>query len=250
MGQGTGPKPPFNKTHPYNATCRQNLGTDLIGREHPCIFPFYYRNKGPYNECLLFEEENFVYPVFRCPVRNITTKLPGTNINHFEEDLDLTAGYCIDLEAAIAAGCDPLFLDDCEFRLINPDKECSPFCKVQPFSTCKNDCPGVRSFGIIGAGAVLFAGTAIAGIQTLGAIGLGTGGVLLAGGGVATRASCSPPYCVAQANAVFLVPVGGEGLSAQDRVDKPSSVAWTDHYCLFNSGFLIQFLSRRHISQR
>merc|ERR1719239_294875 len=42
----------------------------------------------------------------------------------------------------------------------------------------------------------------------------------------------------AQANAVFLVPAGEEGLSAQDRVYKPPfSVAWTEHYYLWNSGF-------------
>ena len=59
---------------PYETTCRVNRGSDLTAKEHPCIFPFYYRGKGPYNQCMLFEEENFVYPVFRCPTRNITTK--------------------------------------------------------------------------------------------------------------------------------------------------------------------------------
>ena len=136
--EGTGPTPP------YNATCRQNKGTDLFGKEHPCIFPFYYRGKGPYDECTRFEEENFLYPVFRCPVRNITTKFPGTDINHFEEQLELTAGYCIDLDAAAAAGCDPtsIFSGDCHFRLLNPALECDPTFKVQPFSTCNNECPG------------------------------------------------------------------------------------------------------------
>ena len=139
--QGTGPKPPFNETHPYNSTCRENPGTDLIGKEHPCIFPFYYNGKGPFNECTLFEEENFVYPVFRCPVRNITTKFPGTDVNHFEEVLGLTAGYCLDREAADAAGCD--VNPDCDFRLLNPEiQDCDPTFRVQPFSTCKNDCPG------------------------------------------------------------------------------------------------------------
>ena len=136
--QGTGPKPP------YNTTCRENKGSDLLGQEHPCIFPFYYRGRGPYNECTLFEEENFVYPVFRCPVRNITTKFPGTDINHFEADLEtvgLTGGYCIDRDAQDAVcGFPPT--QDCQFRLLNPDLECHGFFRVQPFSTCKNDCPG------------------------------------------------------------------------------------------------------------
>jgi len=152
--EGTGPEPPFNSTHPYNAICRQNKGTDLSGKEHPCIFPFYYRGKGPYNECTLFEEEDFVYPVFRCPVRNITTKFPGTDINHFEESLELTDGYCFDMEAALAA-CNSTSPGDCNFRLLNPALECFSAFKFHPFSSCKNDCPGVRSFGIIGGGAVL-----------------------------------------------------------------------------------------------
>ena len=138
--QGTGPATPFNSTHPYDAICRENKGTGLVGKEHPCIFPFYYRGKGPYNECTLFEEEDFVYPVFRCPVRNITTKFPGTDINHFEESLELTAGYCIDFEAAVASGCDPT--SDCDFRLLNPALECSQTFRVPQFSSCKNDCPG------------------------------------------------------------------------------------------------------------
>lgn len=153
-----------------------------------------------------------MYPVFRCPVRNITTKFPGTDINHFEEDLELTDGYCIDIKAAEAAGCDFTSDEECEFRLLNPDiTDCNPFFIVQPFSSCKNDCPGVRSFGIIGAGAVLFAGTAITGIQTLAAVGLGLGTATLAGGGIATRASCSPPYCVARSGQCCLLGPGRRG---------------------------------------
>ena len=28
---------------PCETTCRQNLGSDLSAKEHPCIFPFYYQ---------------------------------------------------------------------------------------------------------------------------------------------------------------------------------------------------------------
>ena len=136
--KGTGPAIPFNSTHLYNATCRENQGSDLNNiihfQEYTCIFPFYYRGRGPYNECILFEEENFVYPVFRCPVRNITTKFPGTEINHFEESLELTDGYCI-------ANCEPE-QEDCD-QLLDPERDdCNPLFRVKPFSTCKNDCPG------------------------------------------------------------------------------------------------------------
>ena len=140
--RGTGQKPPFNSTHQYDAVCRQKKGSNLISREHPCIFPFYYKNR-LYDSCALLETSNFVVPVWRCPVRNITTKYPGTDINHFEDDaIAQTKRYCLDIEAAIAAGCPPSSLDDCEFRLLNPDIECDPFFQVQAFSTCKSDCPG------------------------------------------------------------------------------------------------------------
>ena len=128
---------------PYETKCRQNPGTDLTAKEYPCIFPFYYRGKGPYNQCMLFEEEDFVYPVFRCPTRNITTKFPGTDINHFEDDLALTKGYCYDLALALAT-CDVTLEDggpDCQ-RLLDPSASCMDSLKLPPFSTCKNDCPG------------------------------------------------------------------------------------------------------------
>ena len=110
----------------------------------PCIFPFYYRGKGPYNQCMLFEEENFVYPVFRCPTRNITTKFPGTQINHFEDTLETTQGYCYNIALAQQT-CDNSLEDGgpgCQ-RLLDPnDDSCNAFLRLPPFSTCKNDCPG------------------------------------------------------------------------------------------------------------
>ena len=141
--KGTGPKVPFNSTHDYDAVCRQTKGSDLRSEEDHCIFPFYYRGKGPYNQCMLFEEENFVYPVFRCPTRNITTKFPGTNINHFKDTLETTQGYCYDIGLAIET-CNP-DLDNggpgCQ-RLLDPDADCPNGPVLLPFSTCKNDCPG------------------------------------------------------------------------------------------------------------
>ena len=141
--KGTGPAVPFNSTHEYDSVCRRTKGSDLLASELPCIFPFYYKGKGPYNQCMLFEEEDFVYPVFRCPTRNITTKYPGTNINHFEDTLGLTEGYCFDFSLSLET-CDPLLEDGgpgCQ-RLLDPSKTCHPLFSVPPFSTCKNDCPG------------------------------------------------------------------------------------------------------------
>jgi len=149
--KGTGPSPP------YDTVCRETKGSDLLGKEYPCIFPFYYKGKGPYNQCMLFDEEDFVYPVFRCPVRNITTKYPGTDINHFKDALETLDGYCYNFTLA-AETCDPELEDGgpgCQ-RLLDPTTDCPAFLKIPPFSTCKNDCPGVRSFGIIGGGGVMF----------------------------------------------------------------------------------------------
>lgn len=149
--KGTGPTVPFNSTHDYDSVCRNAPGTDNFRKERPCIFPFYYRGKGPYDRCMLFEEEDFVYPVFRCPTRNITTKFPGTDINHFEETLELTEGYCQDMALAIAT-CDFTIDEDggpdCQ-RLLDPELECSPNWQVPPFSTCKNDCPGGDTVNIL-----------------------------------------------------------------------------------------------------
>ena len=139
---GTGPTVPFNSTHDYDAVCRETC--DIVCNENPCIFPFYYRGKGPYDRCMLFEEDNFVYPVFRCPTRNITTKFPGTDINHFEDTIELTSGICYDIDTAMAT-CDPDLEDGgpgCIKQLDPSIKDCHPNFSLPPFSTCKNDCPG------------------------------------------------------------------------------------------------------------
>ena len=140
--QGTGPTVPFNATHEYDAVCRRTRGTDIRSREDPCIFPFYYRGKGPYHQCMLFEEDDFVYPVFRCPTRNITTKFPGTNINHYEDTLELTSGICYDIELA-AATCDETQENPGCIKQLDPSiTNCGSLLEFPPFSTCKNDCPG------------------------------------------------------------------------------------------------------------
>merc|ERR1712223_2202292 len=190
---------------PYDSTCRQTKGTDLTAKEHPCIFPFYYNGTGPYYQCMLFEEENFVYPVFRCPTRNITTKYKDTGINHFEDVLELTQGYCYDIALAQAT-CDLTLEDggpDCQ-RLLDPSATCPDFLRLPPFSTCKNDCPGVRSFGIIGGGAVLVAATGLAGVGPL----VAGGGGIAAAGGAGAYATCNPPFCRARSGQCCLLQPG------------------------------------------
>ena len=186
--KGSGQKPPFNSTlqyWQYDAVCRNTKGTELnpiIAKEHPCIFPFYYKDKR-YDSCGLLEASNFIVPVWRCPTRNITTKYKDTDINHFKDDLDLRSGHCYDIELANAT-CNWDLEDGgpgCK-RQLDPDLECPSHLVLPPFSTCKSDCPGgecllsdskvislfaARSFGIIGGGAVLFSATALAGQAVL-----------------------------------------------------------------------------------
>ena len=97
-------------------------GTDANPRERECIFPYYYEGR-LYTECTLFEEAGFVYPVFRCPTWNITTKIGAVSSFTF---LQLTQGYCVDPSTGE----------------LDPTLTCFDFLKVAPFSQCKNDCPG------------------------------------------------------------------------------------------------------------
>ena len=66
--QGTGNINDFN-----SKKCRINSrGEDY------CIFPFYWNGKLK-EQCVFLEEDDFLFPVFRCPTRNITRKINGIN---------------------------------------------------------------------------------------------------------------------------------------------------------------------------
>ena len=124
-------------------TCRETSVSQLTDRaEQECIFPFYYRDQ-LYTECSLIELSDFVYPVFRCPVKNSRTKRewqdPDTGevkmVNDFK-DIDPTQGHCV-IQPPDDAPVDTLVSIDPE-----DDNNCSSFFQVPPFSVCKNDCPG------------------------------------------------------------------------------------------------------------
>ena len=58
----------------YNVeTCRCNCPG-----EWECIFPFYWNGK-LFDQCTFLEEQEFLFPVFRCPTSNITRKINGIN---------------------------------------------------------------------------------------------------------------------------------------------------------------------------
>ena len=120
-----------------NNICRNtpsNFFEAQNGLEEECKFPFYY-NGVEYNECILYEEEDFVYPVFRCPIRDVTTKIDG--INSFTTS-SLVEGHCI---------ADDVEYDDYNPQnpanfLLDPNIECLSYNKRLPFSQCKNNCRG------------------------------------------------------------------------------------------------------------
>ena len=58
----------------YNS---KNCRINSRGEDH-CIFPFYWNGKFK-EQCVFLEEEEFLFPVFRCPTRNITRKINGIN---------------------------------------------------------------------------------------------------------------------------------------------------------------------------
>ena len=120
----------------------------------------------------------------------------------------------------------------------------------------------VRSFGIIGAGAVLFGAGAIVGQQILTVAGEVQHIISLILDDFETfqeldrqwhwelvQAARLPSALRGQANAAFLVLDGGEGSSAQDRVDcteKSFCVAHTgEQCCLLNPSPRVQFCRAR-----
>jgi len=178
------------------STICRNTPSNLLeaaqNTELPCLFPFYYDDQ-LYESCVLFEQNDFVLPTFRCPIRDIKRKYPGTDINWFKsDDLEniLTGGYCqLDYDGAN------------NLPVLDPDdSSCLSSQRRVPFSQCKNDCPGVRAFGVIGGGAALAFAGATAGQALIQAGVLGGLGIAGAAGvGVFMSGGCPGPImCIAQ----------------------------------------------------
>jgi len=169
-------------------TITPSIISDLTTGEAKCIFPFYYEGK-KYNECVLFDEAGFVYPVFRCPTRDITTKIDG--INSFES-IELTGELCPSDPTDSTSALDPTIQD------------CDNFSRDRAFKQCKNNCPGVRAFGIVGGGVALGVVAATSGLSivapaALGVMGLvGAAGIAGVGGNMLLQATCRAPLCRAQ----------------------------------------------------
>ena len=119
-----------------DAICR-STASNLLLTELTCLFPFYYDDQ-LFESCVLFNQNDFVLPIFRCPIRDITRKYPDTNINWFRsDDLEniLTGGYC----QSTSTGSNNLLVLDPD------DDSCISAARRVPFVQCKNDCPGGKS---------------------------------------------------------------------------------------------------------
>ena len=83
---------------------------------------------------LLVDVEKLNYPVFTCPVRNLTTRITvdGVEMNNIESS---------DLATYIWEGLCPVDEDD-DNSALDPSKNCNETEKRFPFYECKNNCPG------------------------------------------------------------------------------------------------------------
>jgi len=179
--------------------------------EEECKFPFYY-NGVKYDECILYNEGDFLYPVFRCPIRDITTKIDG--FNSFTSS-SLTEGHCI------AKNNDENNPQNPEDFVLDPNIDCIPSKRRLPFSQCKNNCPGVRAFGIIGGGATLAAVSTISTLSTLPfvlpaatAAVVGAAGV---GGSMLVAQNCLGPFfCTSVSGRCCLIVFGINGFTCPD----------------------------------
>merc|ERR1711892_326769 len=190
----------------------QNIPSSLQGQfagERDCIFPFYYNGK-KYDHCIIFTEAGFVYPVFRCPIYNITTKRDG--ISDYTIEIDTTETekpnkYCPGFACQVFQTKTYCAVDPKEtVTELDPSIECALEKRRAPFSVCKNNCPGVGSLGVIGGGALLFTATSLAGTGLLAALG-GLGAVGLPAVGLAASQTdicmcpfCSSPFCCTRFN--------------------------------------------------
>ena len=131
------PKSKQSATQDQNTICRNTPSNTLEASqeiEKPCLFPFYYDDQ-LYDSCVLFDQNDFVLPIFRCPYRDIKRKYPGTDINWFKSD---------DLESILTGGFCPLDYDGANnLPVLDPDdNSCLSSQRRVAFSQCKNDCPG------------------------------------------------------------------------------------------------------------
>ena len=63
-----------------------------VANEALCIFPFYWNGKR-YDECTMLEEDEFILPVFICPIYNSVNKIDGINSFTYEDDWEKQVSF-------------------------------------------------------------------------------------------------------------------------------------------------------------
>merc|ERR1719189_559099 len=164
--------------------------------ESLCRFPFYLNGKY-YDQCAMLEEDNFILPVFRCPIYDTVNKINGTN-SYTYDDLVLqqdNGGICP------AEGTDPATDDPSVIPTVDPSYQgCDAnfIDRLTPLAPCKNNCRGVQ-YPVVAAGTALLAAAALGAtsfaapatvVGGVAAVGAGAGGMMLA------ETQClGPLYC-------------------------------------------------------
>ena len=95
------------------------------GVEQPCIFPYYVDGRLINDTCFKVNPDQFLDPVSRCPVWNITTKINGINSYNTSDTRMIFGGYCFN-----------------EDGVMDPETKCPLTKRFPPFSKCKNNCRG------------------------------------------------------------------------------------------------------------
>ena len=117
------------------ANLPSNIEEEFFNEELPCIFP-YYLNGELFESCHPFSkvDGDFVVPINRCPVRNITTKIDGINSFTAENTDDLLFSFLFCPNEDMKKSGDLL-------PPLDPSiPECFTFGRGSAFSRCKNNC--------------------------------------------------------------------------------------------------------------
>ena len=115
-----------------------SLSEIALELELPCIFPFYVDGRLINDTCFKFNADDFLDPVSRCPILNITTKINGINSFNSSDPRLIFGGYCFDKagSGALDPSLDPV--------TAQAQGRCPAL--LTPFSKCKNNCRGGTDF--------------------------------------------------------------------------------------------------------
>ena len=114
------------------ASSPANIEQQFSDVELPCIFPFYF-NGELFDTCIQLNQDDFVFPVNICPIRNVTTKVNDINSYTSEFLYEVLESYSLCPSAAPQPGD--------LFPILDPnDDTCADIARSSPFSRCRNNC--------------------------------------------------------------------------------------------------------------